>query len=196
MQTRLENGELRGVIIGRTPVIDSPIMYLQTNRRHYAVIRMMYYGEATEGQLLYKGGPAPTSSEHLDFKRSYWQGRQPLKVFQTSSGEALQDNLVDDSYMTHWNAAKGFTEWVVLDVGDVRWINSITVQSGGNFTLDGGGVCRECSPKNCLLQASLTNGAGPYTTGSSLPFRLRFKYKYLPHSSACISSSYSIVSER
>ena len=56
MQTYLENGELRGIIIGADPSIDSPAIYIETTRRHYAVIRMRYYGEATEAHLLCKGG--------------------------------------------------------------------------------------------------------------------------------------------
>ena len=51
MQIRLENGELRANILGSKPVIDSPIIYLETDRRHYVVLRMMYYGAATQGQV-------------------------------------------------------------------------------------------------------------------------------------------------
>ena len=77
------------------------------------------------------------------------------QVLHTSSGEDSQDNLVDASYSTYWNALRATTEWVVLDVGDVRWITALTIQSSGNLS----------SPKNCLLQSSLTTGAGPFTTG-------------------------------
>ena len=44
MQTRLENGELRATITGPNPTLDSPMVHLETTRRHYAVLRMMYYG--------------------------------------------------------------------------------------------------------------------------------------------------------
>lgn len=45
-------------------------------------------------------------------------------------------------------------EYVVLDVGDFRWITSLTIKSKGDRT----------SPKNCLLQSSATGGVGPFLT--------------------------------
>ena len=51
MQIRLENGELRADILGSSPVLDSPIMHLETSRRHYVVLRMMYSGAATQAQV-------------------------------------------------------------------------------------------------------------------------------------------------
>jgi len=113
---RVENGELRGVVLGPTPVVDSPIMYLQTTRRHYAVLRMMYYGSATQGQLLYKGGTGLSSSKHLDFKTSYWQQRLPVTITQASSGGGnySADNLIDSNPYTLWQSHKSYSGMQLL----------------------------------------------------------------------------------
>ena len=154
MQTYLENGELRGIIIGTDPSIDSPAIYIETTRRHYAVIRMRYYGEATEAHLLCKGGSDQTSSSHLDAKNSYWQFRHNLRIYSSSSGNTSVHNLVDTSPYTKWITNRAFSEYVVLDLRDVRWINKMIVQSDGTSS----------SPRNCILQSSISTGAGPYTT--------------------------------
>lgn len=157
MVVRLENGELRGTILGPDPTLDSPTMYLQTTRRHYVVLRMMYYGDATEGLLLYKSGPKPTSSDNLDYKGAYWTNRRPVTIIDTSSvglsANTSVNNLLDGNIYTVWETAKSFSEYVVFDLGDVRWITSILITSQGDNT----------SPKNCLLQVSRSSGVGPFT---------------------------------
>lgn len=66
MEVRTENGELRASIIGDVPNIKSPRMYIDTSRRHYCVIRMMYFGGATEGELYLHSGGGVMQREDLD----------------------------------------------------------------------------------------------------------------------------------
>ena len=43
IETRVENGELLGTVEGCNPFIDSPLMLIDTQNRHYVVFRMSYY---------------------------------------------------------------------------------------------------------------------------------------------------------
>ena len=157
MQLYLENGELRGIITGTDPSVDSPVTYIETTRRHYAVIRMKYHGEATEAHIMCRGGSDRTSSFHLDTKTSYWGLRHDIKTFMSSSGYESVQNLIDLSPYTKWTTSRAFSEYVILDIGDVRWINTIIVQSDGTSS----------SPRNCILQSSSSTGAGPFKTVAS-----------------------------
>lgn len=55
MEVHVENGELRGSLIGQEPILDSPFIFLQATPRHYTVVRMNYFGSATQGRLLIYG---------------------------------------------------------------------------------------------------------------------------------------------
>ena len=160
MQTYFENGELRGVVIGTDPNIDSPVIYIETTRRHHAVIRMKYDGEATEAHLLCRGGSLPTSSFHLDTKNSFWGLKHDIKPIESSSGNESVQNLIDHSPYTKWTTHRNFSEYVVLDLGEVRWISAIIIQSDGTSS----------SPRDCILQSSISAGIGPFKTIAS--FRL------------------------
>ena len=75
MDVHVEGGELRGSIRGFSPHLDSPLMYLQTTRRHYVVIRMMYFGGADKAQLLLKYAPAVSDRELKDYSKSSWNNK-------------------------------------------------------------------------------------------------------------------------
>ncbi|CAM9989648.1 unnamed protein product, partial [Ectocarpus fasciculatus] len=77
MDVSVQGGELRGSIRGLSPRLDSPPLYLQTTRRHYVVIRMMYFGGAQKAQLLLKYGPDVSHREHRDYSKATWSTRVP-----------------------------------------------------------------------------------------------------------------------
>jgi hypothetical protein len=58
--------------------LDSPNLFLDVTRRHYVVMRAMYYGASTDAQLLLRNGADASGSAHNDHGRAYWQDRKPV----------------------------------------------------------------------------------------------------------------------
>lgn len=160
MVTHIESGELRGTIVATEPTIDSPSIYIKTTKRLFAVIRMRYQGEATEAQLLCKGGSVQMSSLHMGAETSNWGFRHLPTSFASSSGNESVHNLMDDNPYTKWTSNQNFSEYVIFDLGNDRWINTLGIQSDGSSS----------SPQNCILQSSISAGAGPFKTVAT--FRL------------------------
>jgi hypothetical protein len=151
---RVENGELRGSIHKENPHFDSPLMLLTTTRRHYVVFRMKYSGSSTQANLILKYGPSLSNSRHLDEIKANWRSRSATTVVAASGGDDTSLS-VDDSKYTAWTAPfPRLGAWIVLDVGDYRWITAIRLSTSD---LDD-------APQRCLLQHSLTSGAGPFVT--------------------------------
>jgi hypothetical protein len=152
---RVENGELRGSIHRDSPHFDSPVMLLTTTRRHYVVFRMGYSGSSTQAKLILKYGPGVSDSQHLDELKANWQARQVSTVLDVSGGSSSAMFAVDDSKYTAWTTEfPRLGSWIIFDLGDFRWITAIRVS-----TSDG-----DDAPRRCLLQHSLTSGAGPFVT--------------------------------
>jgi len=96
MEVRVEHDELRASIVGHYPNIDSPPMYLDITRRHYVVIRMMYYGSADSAQLMLKSGAREIKRDRIDYSRSYWTFPQNATVINDEHNNtrfAVDDNL-------------------------------------------------------------------------------------------------------
>lgn len=156
MQTRIEHGELRGSIVQWNPHIDSPLMFIATSNRHYVVMRMMYYGSATKGNLLLKYGPTLTHDKHVDFIKEKWT-ELPHLIVATESGGENSNYAADDSLQTAWTSHQTNGNWIVFDSTIYRWVTGIQISSSG----------LNDSPKRCLFQQSVTSGYGPFVTVSS-----------------------------
>lgn len=157
MDVTVEGGELRGSVRGLSPRMDSPIMFLQATRRHYVVVRMMYFGGAEKGQLLLRYGTSVSNREHRDFSKAAWENKVPAVAVAASGNTDQMPHISDDSLYTMWSSGTQYGSFVVLDVQSARWITSLKITSSGD----------ENSPKKCLLQKSLTSGAGPFVTVTS-----------------------------
>jgi hypothetical protein len=159
METMVENGELRGSIIGSNPNIDSPPLFMEVGGSHYVVIRMMYYGGATNGVLLLRSGSKSPDRGHLDHGKAYWTGRQHLTTLSSSpavSPEFSMTMTTDDNPYTYFLSSSPAGVYIIFDLHDVRTITSLTIKTTGD----------ENSPKRCLLQQSRTSGVGPFETVS------------------------------
>lgn len=155
IETRVDDGEFRATIIQWNPHFNSPPMHIQTTNRHYAVLRMMYFGGATSGVMLMKYGPTIPHSQDLDDAKSTWREPQQLEVIAESSGSSTGAYAVDDSAHTVWKTRfQHGGAWIIIDAKDYRWITAIRVLTTGD----------ENSPKRCLLQQSVTSSAGPFVT--------------------------------
>ena len=69
------NDELRCSVVGATPNIDSPLLFIDVTRRHYIVMRMMYFGNNRKAKFLLRSGTSVSGRAHLDHKTSYWSSR-------------------------------------------------------------------------------------------------------------------------
>eukprot|EP00606_Chrysophyceae_sp_TOSAG23-5_P001108 GSChrysophyteH2.ASY1.ANO1.525.1 assembled CDS len=150
------NDELRCSVVGTSPNIDSPLLFIDVTRRHYIVMRMMYFGNNRKAKFLLRSGTSVSGRAHLDHKTSYWSSRQQtVALYSTtpSSAANAMDNLVDGDKYTYVCAAGVF---VTIDLGDSRWIKEVRLLPVGD----------DNSPKKCLLQRSMTTGAcmGPFET--------------------------------
>lgn len=155
IETRVEDGELRASINQWNPHFNSPTMFIQTTNRHYCVLRMMYFGGATNGNMLMKYGPSLPHRQNIDELKSTWRKPQALLVVGESGVNSTGAYAVDNSLHTAWHtesASRG--AWIIIDTQDFRWITAITIKSSGD----------ENSPKRCLLQQSVTSGSGPFVT--------------------------------
>jgi hypothetical protein len=179
MQVRVENGELRSSISGSNPHMDSPHLFITTTTRHYVVIRMMYMGAATTGNLLLRTGSNPSKDFQIDQMTTNWNQVVPLVPVQGST--ALNSNhsiamLADENPYTFYHSASSAGVSVIFDLTQFRWISSFSILPHGNTS----------SPKRCLLQKSGSTGMGPFTTvvsftvpmkgtglGSATPFVVR-----------------------
>lgn len=162
MQVRIESGELRSTILSWNPHLDSPVMLIPTTRRHFVVFRMMYFGSATKANLLLKYGPSVGHQQHYDELKANWQARLPVTIASASSGQETAEYAVDASPHSAWTATQSRGAWIILDLGDYRWISKLRIRSSGETS----------APRRCFLQKSQTSGAGPFITVVS--FTLEF----------------------
>jgi hypothetical protein len=161
MDVRVEGGELRASIRGINPKFDSPPLFLDITSRHYVVMRMMYFGGATHGQLIVKGAPIVIDPLQRDFSKAIWDARVDMVVYSVSGGAESMQYAVDDSPYTTWKSGSRYGSFAVFDVADTRWITSITISSSGDSD----------SPSRCLFQRSVTSGLGPFVTVSSFTLK-------------------------
>lgn len=158
IELRLENGELRGTIQAWNPFIDSSLFLLKTGTRHYVTIRLGYYGEATNANLLLRYGPNEMTRE---YGIPNWNNVLPSKAIAASS--SLDSTLsfsaaTDSDFYSSWKSNSRIGQWILIDLLTSRWITGLEIQSSG----DGN------SPKRCLLQQSMAaSGIGPFETVAS-----------------------------
>jgi hypothetical protein len=160
MQVHVENGELRSHIVGPNPHMDSPNLFVQTSTRHYVVMRMMYMGPSTTGNLLLRTGAGPSKSFQLDQTTTNWNDVAPIKAIQGSGAISAAHSiemLADNNPYTYYASASSAGAYVVFDLQQFRWISSFSILPFGNTT----------SPKRCLLQKSGSTGMGPFITVAS-----------------------------
>ena len=160
MRLSISSGSLRCAVLGYTPKIESPNVFIETTPRHYITMRASYAGSADSARLLIRTGSSPSPDQQSLMNREYWTSRLPMKIIDgTGFFNPVQLNfsfLVDSNPYTYFstNYTVGF---IVLDLQDYRWITSISVLPYGDSS----------SPKDCLLQYSITSGVGPFQTVSS-----------------------------
>jgi len=158
IETRLQNGELRGIVEGWNPHLDSPILHINTENRHYIVIRLLYYGEALSANLLLRYGPEAYTREQ---KVSSWNNILRTKAISASSYKTDNSSVVsatDSDFYTLWSSATAVSNWVVLDMSASHWVTGVEIWASGDLT----------TPRRCLLQHSVTrSGVGPFETSVS-----------------------------
>jgi len=168
MDMRVENGELRGTILGKyfsrndnslkglPPNFDSPLLFLSITG-NYFVLRFMYYGGANRCRLLLRTGVDLLSREHIDHGKSYWRSMIPASVIQQSPAIWLNHSaeyLLDNNLYTYYLSSSSSAVSLTFDLHDNRKISSFSILPSGDSR----------SPRRCLLQASMTSGAGPFQT--------------------------------
>eukprot|EP01035_Chromulina_nebulosa_P024544 gene24544-31964_t len=160
MRVSISSGSLRCAILGYTPKIESPNVYIETTPRHYITFRASYGGAADSARLLIRTGNSPSPDQQSLMNREYWTSRLPMKIIDgTGFLDSVQPKfslLVDSDPYTYFSTSytAGF---IVFDLQDYRWITSISVLPFGDSS----------SPKDCVLQYSITSGVGPFQTVSS-----------------------------
>eukprot|EP01038_Epipyxis_sp_PR26KG_P006359 gene6359-8759_t len=165
MEVKVENGNLKCSIIGFHPVLESPSLFLTITRRHYIIIRALYSGIATKARILLRSGPSPSPNNQLLLSKSYWESRQPTIVINQSPANSTlyaSGNIVDGDGHSYYLSTTSIAAFVVLDLGDNRWITRLRMLPLGDNR----------SPKRCLLQRSLTSGVGPFETVSKFTINI------------------------
>lgn len=66
MEVKAENGELRCSIIGLSPKLESPRLFLNVSHRHYVIMRAKYLGAAQDARMLLRSGGSPSPNKQLD----------------------------------------------------------------------------------------------------------------------------------
>ena len=158
MEVMSTNGELRCSIKDDAPKIDSPQLFLPIGSRHYVVMRMSYSGASTSAKWLLRSGSTVSGRSHRDFGNTYWAAKlDPVVVFSSAAtDESLYSasNAVDGDKYTYFMGDSSSGVYMVLDLGTSRWIKELRMLPLGDAN----------SPKTCLLQRSITMGAGPFET--------------------------------
>eukprot|EP01041_Mallomonas_annulata_P008232 gene8232-16928_t len=157
METRLENGELRASIEGWNPILDSPIMLIQTGNRHYAVMRMSYFGEASNANLLLRYGPQQSIKDHIDYGNTNWKTILSTKALSASSvgHNSSIEFATDGDFYSMWTSNSSVGSWITLDLSASRFISGLRIKPVQGVN----------SPKKCLLQRSIVSGGlGPFET--------------------------------
>jgi len=160
MEVRVENHELRASVVGWEPAIDSPPLALDVTRRHYVVLRMMYFGGADTAQLMLKsGGAYRVDRDRVDWGSSYWVRRLQSPRALSASGEEPGypvANAVDGKEGTSWVARFDplATPYIDMDMDERRWVTSVHLFVELNSN----------TPKRCYLQRSRVHSTGPFET--------------------------------
>ena len=159
MEVRVENHEMRASIVGWEPAIDSPPLALEISRRHYVVLRMMYFGGADTAQLLLKSGSERMNRDRIDWGSSYWMRRLASPLAMRASGEESGfpvGNAVDGLKTTEWTTAMNTasTPYMDMDMEERRWVTSVRLMVS----------LGENTPKRCYLQRSRVHSTGPFET--------------------------------
>lgn len=172
MEVKAEYGELKCIIKGLSPKLESPSLFLSISTRHYAIIRAKYKGSSQNARLLLRSGGTLSPNEQLLVSKSYWEQRQSIVIVSASPSATqphnlsydkpynqsfLPSNLVDGQPETYYLSNNSAGVSIVIDLGTYRWINGFRVLPYGDNS----------SPKRCLLQYSITTGLGPYQTALS-----------------------------
>lgn len=183
MEVRAENGELRCSIIGLSPKLESPRLFLNVSNRHFIIMRAKYAGAAQDARLLLRSGGAPSPNKQLVLSTSYWTERQimvPISsspphtsstsnfTISTRTSEAGDEvpyydmtAMVDGQLDTFYLSSASMAAQVVLDLKSHRWVTALRINPVGDNR----------SPKRCLLQASITSGVGPFETVKAFTVR-------------------------
>ena len=158
MEVMSTNGELRCSIKDDAPKIDSPQLFLPIGSRHYVVMRMSYSGASTTAKWLLRSGSTVSGRSHRDFGNTYWAAKlDPVVVTASATtNDTLYggDHAVDGDKYTYFLGDSPSGVYMILDLGTSRWIKELRMLPLGDAN----------SPKTCLLQRSITMGAGPFET--------------------------------
>jgi len=157
MEVKCLNGELRCSIIGFSPKLESPRLFLNVSRRHFVIIRAKYLGAAQDARLLLRSGGAPSPRQNMDFGTSYWAERSPMVPLTSSAPSSASFDkalLADSDPSTFYLSAASTAINIVFDLQSFRWITAVRIAPVGDAR----------SPKRCLLQQSMSTGVGPFET--------------------------------
>lgn len=157
MEVKCENGELRCSIIGFSPKLESPRLFLNVSRRHFVIMRAKYIGAAQNARLLLRSGGVPSPNEQLILGTSYWSHAQRMIPISSSPANSTvydKAGIADDDLQTYYLSQTSVAANIVLDLGSHRWVSALRLVPVGDIR----------SPKRCLLQKSITSGVGPFET--------------------------------
>ena len=144
-------------ILGSSPVLDSPSLFLDITTQQYAVINMSYLGLATTFDLLLRTGVTPSPAQQLAFNTQYWTARQSMTVVSDSGSlfsNESSSKAIDGLTSTFFMASTSTNAYIILDLGDYRQITQLRLMPFGDST----------NPRHCFLQQSATSGVGPFST--------------------------------
>ena len=160
MVVSVSNGELRCSILGYYPKIESPDMFVTTTPRHYVTLRARYSGAAVSAQWLIRTGNSPSPIQQSLLNMDSWGSTMKVQIIDGTGFRAPENYnfhaMVDMNPYTFLSINHS-SAFFVFDLGQYRWINSLQILPYGN----------QASPKDCVLQYSITTGVGPFQTVSS-----------------------------
>lgn len=174
LDLKVENGEMSGTVLGQSfsqydspPHFDSPQLLIDLTRRHYLILRMMYFGSASLGRVLMKSSLS-YNREHIDHIRQFWRDSIIAHSFSDSGSLSVNhssNNVLDGNIYTSFTSTKPSAVYIIFDLGEPSWVGKLSILPSGDAN----------SPKTCLLQSSETStGVGPFKT--LLTFTLKNNY--------------------
>mmetsp|Transcript_6182 Transcript_6182/g.8636 ORF Transcript_6182/g.8636 Transcript_6182/m.8636 type:complete len:1059 (+) Transcript_6182:817-3993(+) len=162
MEVKVREGELRCSIIGYSPKVESPNLFIETTPRHYLTFRTRYTGVASTARWLFRSGNAPSPDQQLILNMNYWTTRSPIRIIDATSFNSSHPQynfaaLVDADPYTYYRSNSNAGIFFIFDLQNHRWVSSLRILPFGDSS----------SPKNCILQSSMTTGVGAFQTVTS-----------------------------
>jgi hypothetical protein len=162
MEVKVEEGELRCSIMGYSPKVESPNLFIETTSRHYLTFRTRYTGVASTARWLFRSGNSPSPDQQLVLNMNHWSTRSPIRIIDATSFGSFGSNnhlynfdaLMDGNPYTFYRSNSNAGIFFIFDLQDQRWVSSLRILPFGDSS----------SPKNCILQSSMTTGVGAFQT--------------------------------